>query len=462
MTGPGPDGPRVILVTGMTSLRPFAMELENLGNFVIVEPFFRTLRRRFPEATIVTTLQLTESFARGANLRVVRDERLWGRSWKAVASAGTALLLAAARHLVGRLTGHRPAWLARLSPRLREIAGADMVLDFSGDMFGDNAHGWRHLFLGWTTPVLANLTDTPCYFVASSPGPFGTRLAAWAARNALPRYRIVSTREPISLELLRELGLRGDRYRSHACPSFGFQPLPATASFAAIAAREPALKPGPKPLVGLILADLNMATPPLYRWPRDDADFAPFVDLVRFMVRELGVRVCVMSHQNSTGPDFELRPGPDHRVVARLVEMVALEDAFTLRHLYDASAMHRLIGGLEALVSGRIHGAVQGLSQRIPTAIIDYHLPPGAHKLEGFARLAGVERYLCDPAAPIGMREGVGRLWAERVEVRAHLEKRVPALVDDSVSLWDEIHDDWQAWRAHSRKPLHEVALGSA
>lgn len=442
MSQTAPVPPARILVTGMTSLRPLAMELENLGNFVIIEPFFRTLRRRFPQATVLTTLQLSESFERQAGIVVLRDERLWGWGWRTFASAGTALILAVLGRLVRGVTGHFPAWPARINPWLDSILDTDIVLDFSGDMFGDNAQNWRHLLLGWSIPLLASLTETPCYFVASSPGPFRTRLAARIVRSAIPRYRIVATREPVSLELLHGLGLHGDVYRVRSCPSFGFRPLANTPARAELIEQEPGLRSGQKPVVGLILADLNMATPPLYHWPRDDDDYAPFIDLVRFMVRDLGVRVCVMAHQNATGPDFRLIPGPDHRIVARLVELVAMEEVFTLRHLYDASAMHRLIGGFDALVSGRIHGAVQGLSQAVPTAVIDYGLPPRAHKLEGFARLAGIERYLCDPADPSGMKDAVARLWLEREEVRAALAERVPALIADSLLLWDEIYTD--------------------
>lgn len=435
--------PRRVLVTGLTSLRPFAMELENLGNFVIIEPFFRTLREAFPEAEIVTTLQLTEAYERHAGIRVLRNRRLWGKGRVTTVLAGVALAVGHVLRAARKLTRLRLSWLTRLSARLREIDRADLVLDFSGDMFGDNAHGPRHLFLGRVTPRLAELAGTPCYAVASSPGPFTIGRAEEAARDALPRYRFVSTREPISLEMIHGLGLRDERFRCHACPSFGFRPLPDTPSFEALAEREPVLQ-GEGPLVGLILADLNMEAPPLYRWPRDDAEFTPFVELVRYMAEELGVRVCVMSHQNKTRRDFSLVPGPDHRVVGRLLELVGPhEKVGTLQGLYEASEMNRIIGGMDALVSGRIHGAVQGISQAVPTAIIDYRLPPPAHKLRGFARKAGLDPYVCDPRDPAGMREAVGRLWRERAEVRRQLEARVPELVAESNALWREIREDW-------------------
>ena len=56
---------------------------------------------------------------------------------------------------------------------------------------------------------------------------------------------------------------------------------------------------------------------------------------------------------------------------------------FTLNGLYDAAESKRVIGCFDALISGRIHGAVQGLSQGIPTAIIDMAMNREPIKLSG-------------------------------------------------------------------------------
>lgn len=451
------DGPRSILVTGLTSLRPYAMELENLGNFVIVEPLFRTLRDAFPSARIRTTLQLTPAFEERAGIEVLRDGRLWGRGRRATAAAMAGLAIAAAWRFASRLFRVRPGWLARLNLRLRMVAEADLVLDFSGDMLGDNAQGLPHLLLGWSTVATADLLNVPVYSVASSPGPSSRRGRAALVRDALRRCRLVSTRDPVSRDYVRTLfekapsddpdhdpsRTRAPPLTTHACPSFGFRPVPDTASRAELVANEPALAGATGPVVGLIVAHLNMAEPPLYRWPRSDRELAPFVELVRFMIRELGVRVCVMSHQNKTDRDYGLVPGPDHRVVRRLVELVDAPEAFTFQGLYDASEMHRLIGGFDALVSGRVHGAVQGLSQALPTAIVEYRLPPAAHKHRGFARLVGMERFLCTPDRPAAMREAVGALWRDREAIRKELEGRVPALAAEPEELWRAVLEDW-------------------
>ena len=69
--------PKKILVTGMTSLRLNAMESDNLGNFIIIEPMFRSLRARFPDASISTTLQLSDAFAEAHGLKILKSKQFY-------------------------------------------------------------------------------------------------------------------------------------------------------------------------------------------------------------------------------------------------------------------------------------------------------------------------------------------------------------------------------------------------
>ena len=78
------------------------------------------------------------------------------------------------------------------------------------------------------------------------------------------------------------------------------------------------------------------------------------------------------------------------------------------------------------LISGRIHGAVQALSQAIPTAIIDYGHEPKAHKLKGFARIYGVDDYLIDLNSPEESYRIIDRLISHQNELKKQLEERLP------------------------------------
>ena len=51
-----------ILVIGQGTLHWGRLEFGNIGNYYIIEPFFRELHRVFPHAAIQTTLQMSDEF----------------------------------------------------------------------------------------------------------------------------------------------------------------------------------------------------------------------------------------------------------------------------------------------------------------------------------------------------------------------------------------------------------------
>ena len=62
--------------------------------------------------------------------------------------------------------------------------------------------------------------------------------------------------------------------------------------------------------------------------------------------------------------------------------------------LYQPWEMHTLIGSLDMLISGRVHGAVAGLEQAVPTIAFDYKNGPLAHKMLGFFDLIDMKEYV--------------------------------------------------------------------
>ena len=84
------------------------------------------------------------------------------------------------------------------------------------------------------------------------------------------------------------------------------------------------------------------------------------------------------------------------------------------------------------LISGRIHGAIAGLSQNVPTVIIDYGHGPKAHKLRGFARLMQVEEYVADPADETDLVHKISSCWSKRELIKKHLENHIPLLQDSA------------------------------
>lgn len=70
---------------------------------------------------------------------------------------------------------------------------------------------------------------------------------------------------------------------------------------------------------------------------------------------------------------------------------VNMDYLWKVDNLYTPWEMHTLIGSLDMLISGRVHGAVAGLEQFVPTIAFDYKNGPLAHKMYGFFEVFGME-----------------------------------------------------------------------
>ena len=61
-----------IFVIGQCTLHWGRMEFGNIGNYYIIEPFFRELHRVFPQANIKTTFQMSDGFCEILNVSANR------------------------------------------------------------------------------------------------------------------------------------------------------------------------------------------------------------------------------------------------------------------------------------------------------------------------------------------------------------------------------------------------------
>jgi len=129
--------------------------------------------------------------------------------------------------------------------------------------------------------------------------------------------------------------------------------------------------------------------------------------------------------------------GRDYPFAEKLFELTRntdiSENVFMLNGIYSPSETKAIIGQFDMLVSGRIHAAVAALSQSIPTVIIDYGHEPKAHKLKGFAGVAGVEEFVSDPVSYEDMVFRVDSCWNKRVELKSFLNSRIKQVKKQAV-----------------------------
>lgn len=417
-----------ILLIGQTSLQWGRMEFGNIGNYYVIEPFIRELHKNFPGASISTTLQMSDRFCKQENITVVPLELYYDFSRK------DNLEIAKYEYeLVQQYLNH--GTFPDKTPYIDELLQADIVIDYSGDIWGDNANflGNDRFEVGLYKDLLAQKLGKPTFMIAGSPGPFNKDETKKLAKEVFKNFVFVTNREPISTKILEEEGFSTENVKDLACPAFLFEPAFGKEINRLLEIEHIIVQD--KPTVGFILCGWNFETEPFDKWPRGDEEYTVFVSAVEYIVNTLGARVCLMSHSNGfpiPPADFKLHHGRDYPIVKQLKEILdergTFKDVFLLDRVCSAWETKAIISNFDMLVSGRVHAAVASMSQLVPTVILDYGHEPKAHKLSGFARVAGQERFICNPACENDVIQKIAECWKNRMQVKRELKKRIPVV----------------------------------
>lgn len=431
-----------IFIIGQCSLHWGRMEYGNIGNYYIIEPLIRELHRVFPGCSIKTTMQLSDNFCRKEMVHIVPLDLYYGWTGNDLENALHELEIAVEYNKTGKII--------KTTSYIKEILSSDLVIDFSGDIWGDNADflGANRLRVGLIKDRVAQLMNKKTVMLAGSPGPFSNPELKKLAQEVYSHFDIVTNREPVSTDLLKNNGFDISKTYDFACPSFLFE-------HENFCNGDEFLKEEglfdinkQKPVVGFIICGWNFESGPFDKWPRQDSEYTIFAETIEYVTNNLGVKVCLMSHSNGFDPppsSFRLKHGRDYPIIKQLEKVLIdrglSEDFFSLNGIYDPWHTKSVIGKFDMLISGRIHGAVAALSQNVPTVIIDYGHQPKAHKLRGFAAIVGAQEYVANPSDFHDLKSKVEKCLKARSQYKRHLEERIPIIKNTARKNFDLLKD---------------------
>lgn len=415
-----------IFVIGQCTLHWGRMEFGNIGNYYVIEPFFKELHRVYPEADIVTTFQMSEQFCKKVNITCVPMDEYYGWKENDLTNAYRDYAIASIYHTTGEVIEH--------TPFVDEVLKADLVIDYSGDIWGQNADlvGKNRFLVGLLKDRTAQLLGKPTAMLAGSPGPFTNDETLPFAREVFASFKFVTNREPISKDVLDSFGFDTSRVYSLACPAFVFEPDSQESIKPLL--RGSILENKRKPVVGFMLCGWNMLKGPFSRTDWQDSEFEIYVELLTTLIKRYNVDVCLMSHSNGfeLPPHFKPIPGRDYPIAEqlyRLMKKTEVGDSVTLLEgVYTPGQTKAIIANFDMAISGRVHGAIAALSQCIPTVIIDYGHEPKAHKLRGFSIVAGCEDFFADPSKKEDLLTKACTCWENREKIHIELESRMPSI----------------------------------
>lgn len=423
-----------ILIIGQCSLHWGRMEFGNIGNYYIIEPFIRNLHRVFPSAKIKTTMQMSDRFCKDECIEIIPMACYYGFVESDLEQAEREYKIALDYSKTGNLSS--------TTPYIEAVLEADLVIDFSGDIWGDNADflGKNRFLVGLYKDRVAQLLGKKTAMLAGSPGPFSRNKNLAFAKEVFENFNLVTNREALSRNVLKEYGFNLSNLVDLSCPAFLFEPkndLKIDEVNSIFFKSES--------IVGVVICGWNFLNGPFDLWPRNDADYNFFIDpLIDFIDNNEEITLCFMSHSNGFIPDkkpFQLLHGRDYPIMKQM-ERILIERGYRdrvamLDGVYDPWTTKAIIGHFDMLISGRVHAAVAGMSQLIPTVIIDYGHEPKAHKLRGFANETGMLDLVANPESPNDILQKMTFCWNNKDAIITTLTQNIPEVRKKSMKNFD-------------------------
>lgn len=425
-----------ILVTGLCTLHWGRLQYGNVGNYYIIEPLFRELHRIFPEAEVLTTFQMTEEFAQREDITVLPMKLYY--AWRE-----DELALAREEYETVAAGSNYPSEYAKLLKRI------DLLINFSGDMWGDNAEhvGKDRFAVDLYKMRTAQLLGVRTVLFAGTPGPFYDDTTREFAKKVLSGFDLVVNREPTSSANLKKWDFEMAKVRDFACPAFLYQSESETV-VSKIIRDENIFQRDHRKIVGFTIGGFNLPVGPYDMWPREEWQYEAFVEAIEHIVENLGARVLLISHTNGflLPPDFKLINGRDFPILKQLQEIllkrgrVKKDDVLCVEHPHLPAVTKGIIGQCDMMVTGRVHASVAAISQYVPTVFISYEksFVPST-KMYGFASLVGLGKYVCEPSDKEGICNAVDQCWENLDKIREQLHIEIPKVQKKAHDAFDEM-----------------------
>ena len=423
-----------IIISGQCSMQWGRLEYGNIGNYYIIEPMFSVIREMFPDAEIVTTLQLTSEFINRFGVEVLPLSYYYDFDRKDNLAIAKKEAETARKLKDGVKTDD-------ITPFLRVLTESDIFIEFSADLWGDRVYacnfGDDRLEVGLLKNFSAQCLCKRTVMLAGSPGPFSQYKMKEAALKIYRDFSLVVNREPASHAAMKMDGFDMTNSVVHACPSFLFSPQDDVSAFL----KKENIGQSGLPVIGFVLCKWTFTGGSGGHEERPDDDFMPFVSLIEYMSQKYPCEIVLLSHANGfpiPPKQFELLHGSDYYFNKRLQELLdrrkIARNVHCCEGIYDAGQTKRLIGSFDMLITGKIHAAVAAWSQYVPAVVIEYGVGPKVAKFAGFSRLVGQEKYCCNPSFVEDMIDKVESCYLDRTHIRAELEKAIPSVKEDSLA----------------------------
>ncbi len=297
-------------------------------------------------------------------LALVPDRPKWARPLHMAYTLAASLLWAGMSRLSRR---SQSWWLAGdLRRSCDAMYAADLIVPVAGGYIAANGSTMSTVNLIFILLPLwvAHSLRKPVIHYAQSIGPLGNRFQRWMVRRTLKRARLVITRESVSTEFARGLGVQPAKLRQSVDVGFLFQP----ADFPLEQAFDDGAAPDHMRAIVGVTTKVHYTGEAQARYERELAKFCDWA------VNEKHMQVVFVPQ--ITSPELRV---DDRTINRRIYDLMRHpKGAFLIDRNLSNYETKAVIEQLDYMVGTRFHGVIFALTGYVPSIAIEYE-----HKTRG-------------------------------------------------------------------------------
>ncbi len=279
---------------------------------------------------------------------------------------------------------------------LRELRRADLLVSGGGSLLQDvTGRGSVPYYAG--IMLLARALGVPVAVYAQGLGPLNSGFSRWLARQALKRASVITLRDEVSMDLLRNIGVDRPEPTLVADPAFALEPDDGG---------EGPSEPAQRPLVLFALRP----------WLGDGGREAGYARVIARITAELGADVALLAFQ----------PEGDLETARRIVDLCDAGGHAPPRIIDFNGLPNKALSAIshaDLVIGMRLHSLIFAASAGVPAVAIDYD-----PKVRALAERVGNSHVVSVDAPPEELAQVVMDAWERRDQTRAELASRTADL----------------------------------
>ena len=406
---------------------------KNIGGAAIVSSACRTLKEVIPAAefTLLSFLPKYdfERSTRYPNIRIISelDEKKYHLPLPLLSSWLLRLLRSMVWKAIYKLFGLNAHKLID-EKILKEYANSDVIIEISGDgLSGD--YGFFGIFISFPRILVGILLKKPVVIYAQSIGPYNikwpflinkesailSRFCRYFARYVLNSVSLITVREEITLNILKNLGIRKPPIYLTADSAFLLPPTSEGRVYEILSSY------GVNPKEKIIGISVSSSISMLQYNSKSKVDYNHYknvmIQIINYLTDKLDVKVILVPHVTSPGIMN------DDRIIGAEIcqKLKNKRKAVPISEELTPEELKGIIGRCDLFIGSRMHANIAALSMAVPTIAIGY-----SHKTWGIMKMMEQEEFICDfqEVTVSNVMAKIDKAWQNKEKISEELKQK--------------------------------------